>query len=398
MSRVLTPEVAIRRCQAVGWHTRRTRTGVKVTKPDGQAYTIHLTVGDNNEGVKLARQLKELGLPEAEAAMKGKAAKERQRAIDADRAANEAKVAKLQARNAKAVELAAGPYAFEDVPASWFLSPHPGLATRNIMLTPELAAAFLERNHCGRKLKDRSVARFASIIESGHWQPTHQGIAFDTEGYLCDGQNRCGAVVECGIAVPVPATVGVAVSAFAAIDTGRNRSAGDAFVINGVTHYSGTLAAVTRLMWLYWHVKDPADWRRSRPEHDAQVDLYFKHREIIDPCLPESDRVYKKIKLPRAPFGAAISLIRHGGTDPSIVNAWVGGLESGENLNHGDARIALARVASNFARQGGRREGLEYMALVLKAWKSFVENKPITVLSWEYKHGMPPVHTLAIGS
>lgn len=80
-------------------------------------------------------------------------------------------------------------------------------AMTRIRITPEMAAKWLEETNLqNRRLNEAKVKRFAEDIRSGNWSLTHQGIAFDTNGVLIDGQHRLWAIVEAD--VPVEMYVG----------------------------------------------------------------------------------------------------------------------------------------------------------------------------------------------
>lgn len=69
-------------------------------------------------------------------------------------------------------------------------------------VTPELAARWLEKNHpSNRPIAWGRVEAFANDMRAGAWKLTHQGICFDGEGYLIDGQHRLKAVVAAKVTV-----------------------------------------------------------------------------------------------------------------------------------------------------------------------------------------------------
>jgi hypothetical protein len=68
-----------------------------------------------------------------------------------------------------------------------------------VIVTPELAERWLQKNHpSNRPIAWQRVEAFANDMRAGAWILTHQGIAFDANGYLIDGQHRLHAVVQAG--------------------------------------------------------------------------------------------------------------------------------------------------------------------------------------------------------
>ncbi len=77
-------------------------------------------------------------------------------------------------------------------------------------------------------------------MRKGHWAVTHQGIAFDTNGNLIDGQHRLEAIRISGVSVKIMVTTGVpevassnglSVFSMDAVDRGKLRSVGDQLVL-----------------------------------------------------------------------------------------------------------------------------------------------------------------------
>src|SRR5687767_6498481 len=95
------------------------------------------------------------------------------------------------------------------------------LDTRVVYVTPQLAAKWLRRNVVFRSINDKHVRALVWAIRNGAWRLTHQGIAFDKDGHLIDGQHRLTAVVKANIAVPMCVTAGVERSTHVVFDTGK---------------------------------------------------------------------------------------------------------------------------------------------------------------------------------
>lgn len=76
-------------------------------------------------------------------------------------------------------------------------------------VTPEWARTVLEtKNTRNRPKNEKRAAAYASDMRRGVFIPTHQGIAFDEEGTLIDGQTRLAAVVIAGSPVTMVISTG----------------------------------------------------------------------------------------------------------------------------------------------------------------------------------------------
>lgn len=77
-----------------------------------------------------------------------------------------------------------------------------------IKVNPSLAEEWLKTNTFNRLVSKGSVERYARDMASGNWRLNHQGIAFDSEGVLVDGQHRLFAVIKSGVTVEMMVTFG----------------------------------------------------------------------------------------------------------------------------------------------------------------------------------------------
>lgn len=101
-------------------------------------------------------------------------------------------------------------------------------------VTPRMAEKWLERNSVNRVVQVTHVDRLASDMEEGQYVTTHQGIAFDVDGILIDGQHRLTAIVQSGHTVKMLVTTGLPKRAQAMIDVDiRARTVANMFEIDG---------------------------------------------------------------------------------------------------------------------------------------------------------------------
>jgi hypothetical protein len=137
------------------------------------------------------------------------------------------------------------------------------IETKYQIITPAMARQWLEKSNTkNRPMKEETVMAFARDMKSGNWLRTHQGIAFDADGRLLDGQHRLAAIVRSGVTIEMlvttglPSTVeGKAITTMDAVDRGVPRSIADqlalshglknpklivstATIIAGLCHYS----------------------------------------------------------------------------------------------------------------------------------------------------------------
>ncbi len=96
-------------------------------------------------------------------------------------------------------------------------------------ITPEMAHHYLmTRDPKNRKLSALLTRRYAEMMRRGAWGLTHQGIAFDHEHHLFDGQHRLSAI--CMVKQPITMVVYrymIDTGAKLDIDCGKGRTLAD---------------------------------------------------------------------------------------------------------------------------------------------------------------------------
>jgi len=98
-------------------------------------------------------------------------------------------------------------------------------------ITPKQAEKYLQFNTSNRTLRKSLVSQYARDMEHGKWKLTHQGLAFNCDGTLLDGQHRLKAIVESGVTVQMLVARGVETKHQLVMDDHAKRSAGDALTL-----------------------------------------------------------------------------------------------------------------------------------------------------------------------
>lgn len=100
-------------------------------------------------------------------------------------------------------------------------------------ITPQIAAQYLSHNvQNNRNLRRDYVETLARDMSRGAFRCTHQGIAFDDNGNLIDGQHRLNAVLLSNTSVRMLVTRGLPTDSVNSIDKGSQRSLHDTMVVS----------------------------------------------------------------------------------------------------------------------------------------------------------------------
>ena len=94
------------------------------------------------------------------------------------------------------------------------------------MVTPYEALMFLKNNEMQRGLKLSTVERYSQAHREGRWLPTNQGVGFDVDKGLADGQHRLFTCVLTGLPMPLLLVWGLSPEAREVVDCGVGRTPG----------------------------------------------------------------------------------------------------------------------------------------------------------------------------
>jgi hypothetical protein len=262
-------------------------------------------------------------------------------------------------------------------------------------ITPKKATEYLEQNTANRPLSTRTVREFAAAMRRGEWQVTHQGIAFDTNGTLVDGQHRLAAIIEADMPVELTVFTEVAEGAFDVLDTGKRRNAADVLAIEGEKS-AVMLAAMVRTVWLYQN-RPELNWSGgdagvSNHQIVATLEQHPKLRDFIG----TGEQIATATGMIKSAAGAASYLVTQ--ASRRDLSPWFDGIIEGTGLAKGDPRLLFRRVMfAHTRKQAGqpmrRRETREHVTLYLKAFNAWATDTALTQLKYTPREPVPPIAT-----
>ncbi len=145
-------------------------------------------------------------------------------------------------------------------------------------VTPGQAAKWLEARAPNRTVQSRIALSMARDMAAGRWQVTHQGIAFDVDGRLLDGQHRLSAIIIANREVAMMVTRGLPRETQLVIDDHRRRSGADVLTIEQGYVVDAVAVALLRLMDRQPGVVSGHGARFTKSE---MADAYAMHRDAV---------------------------------------------------------------------------------------------------------------------
>ena len=206
------------------------------------------------------------------------------------------------------------------------------MKTKTEIITPAFATEVLEKhNPRNRTISEGVVQIYATDMKHGRWTLTHQGIAFDENDDLIDGQHRLWAVIFSGKEIEMMVTRGIplkevknGVELFPmdSIDSGRIRTTGQKLQLShGVKNGNVVAAAVRGIVSM---ASPTASGKRITTSTSLAIyNIYGKDIEAIVDTLNSQKRV--------AHITAPLALFHHG--EPEKALAFRDQISTLENLS-----------------------------------------------------------------
>lgn len=376
------------RCRKIGWGYKETSAGFRIDLPKGETLLIHKTPKTDSYYEGKERQLRAAGFFLIEERMEEDRKRDaaRRQAEDTRKAAERAE--RLQRENAALLRASyAGlPYSEDE---KWATTPYETMQPPKVMvIQPGWAERWLdELNDDNRPRSKSEELLLVEELKEGNWKLTHQAIAFDTRGYVHDGQTRLWAIRLSGIAAPLWVFPGMPVANFPVIDTGRKRNANNAIDKLGLRDNRPQRTAFARLLLAFRDGSIEVE-HRSRYSTSMIVKLWDgSDRQALDDAFRRGVRIGKGGSgLVYSAAGAGVYLLKDSGSKDDMVEMFLEGLETGADLKKGDPRLALRNY---LLRNNPTNRG--QLALMMTSWNQWLKGETKQTYQWSTTFSFPRV-------
>jgi hypothetical protein len=239
----------------------------------------------------------------------------------------------------------------------------PAIKMEQMYVTPAMAKAWLDKSAPNRTISNNRVAALASDITAGRFLPTHQGIAFNTAGELCDGQHRLSAIVAADYGVWLFVASNLPVDTMGVLDSGRTRTLADRVTIGERWERSTTIMAMARIL-VCQELDRPSGHGVSDQLIVQMAKREYEHLAWIA-ALPNSPKFTAY-----GPVGAAIAYVRP--TLPKVMtNEFAENLRTGANLTSGSPVLALRHHLEKSRSKGSISERAADFRRTLNALRAY---------------------------
>ena len=249
-------------------------------------------------------------------------------------------------------------------------------------ITPEMAKTILTyRNKNNRKYRYNQLAKLSDAIEKGEWKVTNQGLAFDKEGNLIDGQHRLAAVLQTRKTVPMMVATNMPADIFNVVDSGCKRTTGDALDILGSEN--GLVVSGAIKIFICYQKFPEASWSGTaivQPTAIEITDIYKQRSDEIEALLSVIKTKHKRFKCFAPSLGLALYmlLLDSGWSDVQIWEFW-DAVTLGANLSSDSVILSFRNQLSDpFFRK--RHYGTQRYMLnaFIKCFNSYITRESVS--------------------
>lgn len=262
-----------------------------------------------------------------------------------------------------------------------------------MLVTPDMAQDWLDNRNLHNRRKSNVTARkYVKAIQANRWKCTHEGIAFDRDGFLIDGQHRLMAIVQTGVSLKlfvIPFVDGMDDDTFGVLNSGNRRQAAQ------MLHFPGSAAAAAAAKILGVIDDSFSDGTHvtggvcaTTAENDEVLDVVGNWPEL--PLLTaQTSAAYRGSLVPQS---IHLAVLAQASRTPYVgrIESWIDGLVDGVGLGEQDSRRLVnkrfVRSGKEFNDAAGRALGYR---LLVKAWNAYALDKPMGRLQASLKE---PVH------
>tara|TARA_R100000700_G_scaffold24437_1_gene31353 strand:+ start:373 stop:1230 length:858 start_codon:yes stop_codon:yes gene_type:complete len=209
-------------------------------------------------------------------------------------------------------------------------------------ISPDYARQILNnKNNSNRTIRKPNVARLVTAIENGEWQITNQGIAFDSNGNLLDGQHRLEAIIKTGKTLKIMVARNMKPAIFNAVDVGAARSAGDILYIAGCSNSSKIAAGIK--VYIFYKKYPSGNWSNiTRPSHLQVLEVYKKEEETWSEINRRVSIFYKKFHFLNLSVSIPLyKLLLEKGYKEQVINIFFNQFSEGSNLDIDNPMLSL---------------------------------------------------------
>lgn len=248
-----------------------------------------------------------------------------------------------------------------------------------MLITPQLAQQWLERNTRNRPLSETTVIAYGLDMLEGRWQYDGAPIRFDTGGNLIDGQHRLKACIESGVSFENDVIFDLPPEAMRTIDIHRPRTAGHIAHIEGAQNASCACAVASLIVLHRRHGIQQLNDPRCQPTKTLIVEA-AQSLPGLDGAVVQARLLGRKLAPPRV---VGFCYYQFAAQNHGLADRFFAELASGLNLMPDNPVYHLRERLLTDRQAKAKLPQLDLVALFFKAWLFYREKRSLRKLFWK---------------
>ena len=255
-------------------------------------------------------------------------------------------------------------------------------------ITPTVANEMLKRNINNRKPSESHIGFLSKEMSAGNWKFDGQPLRFSDNGGLLDGQHRLHAVIKSKTTQKFLVLTGINSDAFHVMDTGKIRTGGDVFGINGVQSSTVCAAAVKIIMS---HKRGQNAGFGDAKISNSDLWAFFKENSSVEDLVRTSHSLYLEFNrvLPLTTIVAFRFLMSEKNVLDSD-NFWRSVCSGLALEKESPERVLRQKLIADKVSKS-TLPFREKKAIIFKAWNAYRAKKSVKVLRWNKETEKFPV-------
>ena len=268
--------------------------------------------------------------------------------------------------------------------------------TKTEKIGPKLAQKYLDTMARNRKLRRKTVDRYAEAMRANQWTLTGEPIKFNTKGELIDGQHRLSAIIMSGKTVEIDVRRQLHPSVFMDLDTGAGRSPGDLLTVAGyeyTVNIASAIRQVSSILEVESGVVKPTSMGKKKVAPAILLEWCEEHLEELKEAIRATiSKDAKVVCSPPSLFSALYFLFAQYNRKAAreFFTALIDGIGF-EHDQHDPIYMLRKQLLSFRSNKNLKRPGYYKAALVIKAWNAFQNRDTIQQLKYTDGEAWPEI-------
>lgn len=255
------------------------------------------------------------------------------------------------------------------------------------VITPAKAADYLKQNKNNRNIRPVNVRMLAKDMTEGRWYLTTDGIGFDIEGRLINGQHRLTACIEANTPFICAVFRNMPTTAFKAIDNNLGRTASDAIkeVANAST-VASSIKSLTRIRQGNNFIGDKAT-KNIGLSNSLSTEIYRNNEKGFDNATAIARSFINKSQYinafrPGLLAGLIYYLIYDLGHDQEQVRGFFENILSLQTSRNETLESFRMRLISD-AMSPVKLTAQVKQNMLAKVWNAYIRGKALKIIKWD---------------